>query len=83
MMTMSFMTSVVTQWALPFGLHIRKITSKFTRPVEQGWEITCTGIVSEKHFITPGKNFVVIDVKAENQKGDLLALSEVEVVFPD
>ena len=80
---MSFMTSVVTNWALPSQLLIRKIVSKFTRPVEQGWKIKCTGVVSEKHVITKGKNFVVIEVKAENQKGELLALSEVEVVFPD
>jgi 3-hydroxybutyryl-CoA dehydratase len=83
MMTMSFMTSLVTTWALPSGLQVRKIVSKFTRPVELGWEIICTGVVSEKHLITKGKNFVMVDVRAENQKGDLLALSEIEVVFPD
>lgn len=83
MMTMSFMTSVVTSWALPHQLLIEKITSKFTRPVELGWEVRCTGTISEKHYITKGKNFVVIEVKAENQKGDLLAISEMRVVFPD
>lgn len=83
MMTMSFMTSVVTTWALPSMLKIAKITSKFTRPVEQGWEVRCTGFVSEKHFITKGENFVIIQVKAENQNGDLLGLSDFEVVFPD
>jgi 3-hydroxybutyryl-CoA dehydratase len=83
MMTMSFMTSLVTTWALPSGLQVRKIVSKFTKPVELGWEIKCTGVVSEKHLITKGKNFVVVDVRAENQKGDLLALSAIEVVFPD
>jgi acyl dehydratase len=64
-------------------LKIRKIASKFTRPVEQGWEVKCTGRVAEKHFICKGKNFVVIEVKAENQHGDVLAVGEYEVVFPD
>ncbi len=63
MMTMSCMTSVVTSWALPSMLKIRKIASKFTRPVEQGWEVKCTGRVAEKHFICKGKNFVVIRSK--------------------
>jgi len=83
MMTMSFMTSVVTNWAVPAMLRVSKITSKFTRAVEQGWTITCTGLISEKHYISKGKNFVVVAVKAENQNKELVALGEVEVIFPD
>jgi acyl dehydratase len=83
MMTMSFMTSVVTNWAVPAMLRVAKITTKFTKPVEQEWTITCTGVISEKHYITKGKNFVVVDVKAENQAKELVGLSEIEVVFPD
>ena len=83
MMTMSFMTSVVTNWAVPAMLKVSRITSKFTRPVEQGWTITCSGLISEKHFISKGKNFVVVTVKAENQNKELVALGEVEVIFPN
>jgi len=83
MMTMSFMTSVVTNWAVPAMLRIAKITSKFTKPVEQEWTITCTGVITEKHYITKGENFVVIEVKAENQAKELVGFSEIEVVFPD
>ena len=83
MMTMSYMTSLVTSWALPSMLKVRKVVTKFTRPVEQGWDVRCTGHISEKHFISKGQNFVVIDVKAENQHGDVLAVGEYEVVFPD
>ena len=83
MMTMSFMASVVTNWAVPAMLRVSKIVSKFTKPVEQGWTITCTGVISEKHYLSKGKNFVVVDVKAENQDKELVALSQVEVVFPD
>ncbi len=83
MMTMSFMTSTVTNWALPSMLRIRKINSKFTRPVEAHWTVKCTGVVSSKHFICKGRNFVIVDVKAENQDGELLGVSDFEVVFPD
>lgn len=83
MMTMSFMTSVVTNWAVPAMLRVAKITTKFTKPVEQEWTITCTGVISEKHSITKGKNFVVVEVKAENQAKELVGLSQIEVVFPD
>ncbi len=82
MTTMSFMMSVVTNWAYPAMLKIRKTTSKFVRPVEQGWTVKCTGIISEKHVICPGKNYVVIDTKAENQDGELLAIGQTEVIFP-
>jgi len=82
MMTMSFMTSVVTNWAYPHGLKITRITSKFTRPVAPGWTVKCSGVVSEKHVICKGKNYVVIDLKAENQNGELLAVEQVEVLFP-
>jgi 3-hydroxybutyryl-CoA dehydratase len=83
MMTMSFMTSVVTNWAVPAMLRVRKVTSKFTRPVEQAWVITCTGVVTEKHYISKGQNFVVVAMKAENQNKELVALGEAEVLFPD
>jgi 3-hydroxybutyryl-CoA dehydratase len=83
MMTMSFMTSVVTNWAYPNLLKITKITSKFTLPVAPGWTVKCSGAISEKHIISKGKNYVVVDLKAENQEGALLAVSQIEVLFPD
>ena len=83
MMTMSFMVSVVTSWAYPAMLKITKTDSKFLVPVRAGWTITCTGVISEKHVIFPGKNYVVVDTKAENQDGQLLAVGQTEVEFPD
>lgn len=83
MMTMSFMTSVVTNWAVPAMLRVSKITSKFTKPLEQGWTVTCTGVITEKHYISKGKSFVVVEVKAENQNKELVAFCEVEVLFPE
>lgn len=83
MTTMSFMTSLVTNWAYPAMLKITKITSKFVRPVQLEWTVNCSGVISEKHVICPGKNYVVIDLKAENQDAELLAIGQTEVVFPD
>jgi acyl dehydratase len=83
MMTIAFMMSVVSNWAYPSMLKIRKSTSKLIFPVMAGWTITCTGIISEKHVICPGRNYVVIGLEAKNQDGVLLGIGEVEVVFPD
>lgn len=83
MMTMSLMTTVVTNWAFPAILTVRKITSKFLKPVQAGWTVTYSAIVSEKHVICQGKNYVVVEMRAENQNRDLVALGEAEVVFPD
>ena len=83
MMTMSFMSTLVSNWAYPSMLKITKMTSKFIRPVPAGWTVKCSGFISEKHVICPGKNYVVVDLKAENQDGEILAVCHTEVVFPD
>jgi 3-hydroxybutyryl-CoA dehydratase len=83
MMTMTFMLSVVSTWAYPAGLNIRRMTSKFFWPVLPGWTVKCTGVISEKHLISPGRNYVVVDLKAENQDGRELAVCRTEVAFPD
>lgn len=83
MMTMSFMLSVASNWAYPSGWRITKMTSKFFWPVLAGWTVNCTGTVTEKHVISPGKNFVVVELKAENQEGQGLAVCRTEIVFPE
>ena len=83
MMTISFMLTVVSNWAYSSVLKITKIDSKLIWPVISGWTVKCTGVISEKHVICPGKNYVVIDLKAENQDGQVLGVCKTEVVFPD
>ena len=83
MMTAAFMFSVVNGWMLPTVLRIRKAAVKFTFPVLPGWSITSHGYIAEKHPIAPGRNFVVIKVKAENQEKVVVGTAEYEVVFPD
>lgn len=82
MMTAAFMSTVVTDWMLPTVLHIRKASVKFSFPVLPGWTITSSGQVSEKHVIAPGRNFVVVKVKAMNQDQTVVGLAEYEIVFP-
>ena len=83
MMTISFMLTVASNWACSSMLKITKIDSKLIWPVISGWTVKCTGVISEKHVICPGKNYVVIDLKAENQDGQLLGVCKTEVAFPD
>jgi len=83
MMTMSFILTVVSNWAYPSMLKITKMTSKFIRPVLAGWTLKCSGVILEKHIIYPGKNYVSIDLKAENHMGELVAICQTEVLFPD
>jgi acyl dehydratase len=83
MMTMTFMLSVASNWAYPSGLMISKMASKFLFPVLAGWTVECSGVVAEKHVISPGKNFVVVDLRAQNQDGRELAVCRTEIVFPE
>jgi len=83
MMTMSAMASVVSDWAYPVQGEIRSMDSKFVKPVTAGSTIECSGIVSSKHFIRSGEDFVVVDLKAENQDGDVVAVGQAEVILPD
>jgi acyl dehydratase len=81
MSTMSLMTSVVIRsWGAT--ANIRRIQSKFTKPVEVGQTLTIKGVVREWHPIGPGRNFVVVEVRAEDRGGDLVGISEIEVALP-
>ena len=81
-MTMSFLATVLTDWAYPVGGKVTKIDAKYIKPVLPGDVITSGGTVTEKHFHGPGKNFVMIEISAKNQKGELVAVGEAEVVLP-
>jgi acyl dehydratase len=80
-MTMSIMATVLTDWACPDGM-VTKIDAKYIKPVLPGDVITAGGTVTEKHFHGPGKNFVVIEIYAQNQNGEKVAVGEAEIVIP-
>ena len=79
MMTMSFMTSVVTNWATPYGWYISAVESKFTKPVPPGTVLTCTGFVKDKHYISDNKNFIIIELKAFGQNNEVYAVGQAKV----
>jgi len=82
MCTFSFMTSVVTNWCAPSGGFVSGLESKFLRPVRPGDTITCKGVVSEKHQRQPGKSFVVVELAAENQREETVAIATAHVRLP-
>ncbi len=81
-MTMAFLASVLTDWATPEGGKVSKIDAKYIKPVLPGDTITAGGTVTEKHYHGAGKNFVVVEISAKNQKGELVAVGEGEVILP-
>lgn len=83
MMTISFMTTVLTNWACPSGGWVKKIDIKLTRPAPPGTIERCGGIVTEKHPRSKGQSYVVVEVWADNQQGEKLAIGTAEVVLQD
>lgn len=79
--TMSLMTAVVTRnWGATAP--IRKMRSKFTKPVWVDQDITLQGKVRDVHVLTPGHNYVVVEVKATDSEGELVGLCELDVNLP-
>jgi len=82
MSTFSFMASVITSWCYPGGGFISRLESKFIQPVRPGDTITCKGVVSEKHPRRTAKSFIVVDLWAENQTGEKVAVAKARVTIP-
>ncbi|MCL4703293.1 MAG: MaoC family dehydratase [Burkholderiaceae bacterium] len=81
-MTMSFMASALTDWACPDGGMVSRLDAKYIKPVLPGDIITAGGVVTEKHFHGSGNDFVTIEIFAENQKGERVAVGEADVILP-
>lgn len=83
LMTQSYMASVVTDWCYGVMGKLRKMDIRLVKPVPGGWTLISTGVVTEKHIISPGNNYVVVELTVKNQDGELAAIGEAEVVLPD
>ena len=83
MMTLSYMATVVSDWCYSAMGRIKAIQGNLVKPVPAGWTTICTGIVTEKHLISPGSNYVVVELTAANQNGETVAVAEAEVVLLD
>lgn len=82
MASMALMTSIVLRAWGPTA-QIRSIDSKFTKPTPVGRSLTVSGRVTEAHHIAPGRNYVVVGVKAVDEDGDTVGVSQIEVGLPD
>jgi 3-hydroxybutyryl-CoA dehydratase len=71
----------VTDWCASSGGFVSGLESKFIRPVRPGDTITCKGVISEKHPRQAGKSFVVVELSAENQRGETVAVASARVAL--
>ncbi len=83
MYTMSLMASVIVRAFGAAPARVRSIETKFIKPVEVNSVLRCFGGVKELHPIGPGRNFVLVELRAVNNTGELMALGSAEVVLPD
>ena len=83
MMTLSFMGKIVTDWAYPAGGYMKSLEGKFTAPVRPGDEITVYAVVTEKHYAEKKEdNFVVLDIRCENQDKTKVSVGNASAVIP-
>ncbi|MBM3118462.1 MAG: hypothetical protein FJ006_02755 [Chloroflexi bacterium] len=80
--TMSLMVTVITNWAYASGGRLKKLEVKLIKPVPVGSTCTYGAIVSEKHPIGKGRDFVALDLWAANQDGEKVAVGTAQVTLP-
>lgn len=78
MATMSLMTALVTR-AWGARIPIKRMQSKFTKPVWVGQTLTLSGTIKEVHYLNPGNSYVSVDVMAHDAESDLVGLCEIHV----
>jgi acyl dehydratase len=82
-MTMSLMATVICDWAYPVGGWLRSMETKFIQPVLPGDTLTFGGVVTEIHpGRGKGKNYIVVELTGDNQKGERIAVGSAEVILP-
>jgi len=80
--TMSLMATALTNWAYPGGGFVKRMETKLIKPVPVGSTITCGATVTEKHTFGGDRNFVTLDIWAQNQDGEKVGVGEAEVILP-
>ena len=71
----------ITDWAYPLGAILRRLETRWVKPVRPGDTIRPTGIVKSKQ-VTEKSRWVLIDVMVCNQGGEKVATGEAMVEFP-
>jgi len=82
MMTMTFLGQLVTDWCYADGGKLKSMDVKLIWPVFPGDTITCKGKVVAKHPRGEGQSFVDLEISAENQDGQKVAVGKAEVILP-
>lgn len=80
--TMSLMGTLVTNWVSPVGGWLKKIEVKLIKPVPVNSTCIYGAVVSEKHPIGKGEDFVTLDLWAKNQDGEHVAVGTAQVFLP-
>jgi len=80
MMTMGYVARMLTDW-LPDPTHLKRLKVEFRGMVFPGDTVTCKGKIVDK-YQKNGKNYVKLEVWAENQRGEKVAIGEAEAVLP-
>lgn len=83
MFTMSLMASVISRAWYEQGAWIKRMESKFTKPVEVDRSVRCEGTVIELHPRQAGQSFVLVKLSAVDDTGDVVAVCSAEVLVPD
>ena len=79
-MSHSFVTQFISDWAGAYG-RLRSLEVNFRRPIQQGEDIKCLGLITDKH--EEGEDTVVhIDLFIEDARGDRPLQGVAEVILP-
>jgi acyl dehydratase len=77
MLSMGFLGQYVAGLAGPEG--VRRLAVRFGAPVRLGDVLTCRGVVKQISDVVNGGATVVIDVWAENQRGEKVTTGEAAI----
>ena len=80
--TQSLLSKVITNWAYPSGGVMKRIESKFIKPVPVNSTCTYGGAVTELHPVGKGRDFVTLELWAKDQDGGKIAVATAQVVIP-
>jgi len=80
--TIAKLTQVITNWCYVDGGRLKSIDIKLIKPVFVGDTVTFRGKVVAKHPRTREMSFVEVELWAENQKGEMVAIGKAEVYLP-
>ncbi len=79
--THALLGKVLTDWYTPVGGRMKSFSAKLVKPVPVGTTCTYGAVVTEIH--PRGKDpFVRLDLYAENQDGQTIAVGWAEVIIP-